>query len=146
MSTKLEDLKPIVAAAATKALAEMKEKGIDAVVTYTFRTDAEQRALYAQGRKPLDVVNIMRRSAGLYQLAEKENRYTVTNCDGEKKRSPHQSGKAVDIVPVEKGRAVWPSLSDPRWKPIADVMKKYGFVWGGDWKDFPDYPHYQMEV
>ncbi len=80
----------------------------------------------------------------MYALTEKENSAIVTKCDGINYCSDHQSGLAVDVVPLQGTRAVWPALSDPRWKQISDVMKKHGFEWGGDWKRFPDYPHYQM--
>ncbi len=27
---------------------------------------------------------------------------------------------------------------------VAVIFKKYGCTWGGDWKTFPDYPHFQF--
>lgn len=144
MSKKLGDLKPIAAAKATAALADLKREGVPCVVTYTLRTDAEQSALYAQGRESLDVVNSKRKIAGLYALSEKENTYTVTNCDGIRNKSRHQTGTAIDVVPLEGTRAIWPNGDDPRWIAISKAFKAHGFIWGGDWKDFPDYPHYQL--
>jgi len=153
MSVKLEDLKPQVMAAAVLALQELKQANFPVIVTYTLRTDAEQIALYAQGRKTLKEVNALRAVAGLYQIKEylgkdkkthSDNDYSVTNCDGVKNKSPHQGGTAIDVVPLVSGAAVWPSPSDPRWKGISDVFKKHGFEWGGDWHSFPDLPHYQM--
>ena len=144
MSKKLGDLKPYVAAKAAVALAELKKAGVSCVVTYTLRTKEEQSALYAQGREALKTVNEKRKLAGLYALSEKENTYTVTNCDGVKTMSRHQTGTAIDVVPVQDGKSVWPNGNDPRWIAIAGIMKKHGFTWGGDWKEFPDYPHFQM--
>lgn len=162
MSKKLEDLKPAVMVAALKALHELKAVGVQAVVTYTFRTYDEQAALYAQGRKPLAEVNALRAKAGLYLIKEylgkdkkihSDNDYTVTNCDGIQVskggtgRSAHQLGTALDVVPdldpSEKEVPGWPAPTDPRWGKIAEAFKRNGFDWGGDWKDFPDYPHYQ---
>ena len=156
MSKKLEDLKPMVMVAALKALAELKSAGVQAVVTYTFRTTEEQQALYAQGRKPLAEVNALREKAGLYQIKEylgkdkkihSDNDYSVTNCDGVKKRSAHQTGSALDVVPdldpTEREVPGWPAPADPRWGVIATAFRKHGFEWGGDWEEFPDYPHYQ---
>jgi len=91
------------------------------------------------------VVNAKRKEVGLYQLQEKENKYTVTKCDGVRNKSQHQSGMALDVVPVEKGIAVYPPASDPRWLKIASAFIKQGFEWGGSWKDFPDLPHYQLK-
>lgn len=144
VSKKLSDLKPIAATKATAALADLKRDGVPCVVTYTLRTTAEQNALFAQGREPLDTVNAKRKISGLYALSEKENKYTVTNCDGLRHQSRHQTGTALDVVPLDNGRAVWPNGTDPRWQQIASAFKAHGFTWGGDWKDFPDYPHYQL--
>lgn len=152
MSIRLEDLTPATQAAAARAIADLKARGIPYVITYTFRTYAEQAALYAQGRQSLMVVNTLRQSAGLPDIPAKENTYTVTKCNGERiadggtGRSPHQLGTALDVVPLENGRAVWPPASDPRWKQIAQSFKANGFEWGGDWPDFLDLPHYQLKV
>ncbi|MDD5358323.1 MAG: M15 family metallopeptidase [Candidatus Nanoarchaeia archaeon] len=153
MSKRLEDLQPKVREAAQAALDEAKIKGIKCIVVYTLRSDAEQYALWMQGRKQLGDVNAQRVKAGLYPIGEKENRYTVTNCDGieHKKtgdghsRSAHQSGKALDVVPLDYNGPIWPLGDDPRWKQIADVFKAHGFIWGGEWKDFVDLPHMEYK-
>ena len=58
--------------------------------------------------------------------------------------SRHLTGHAVDLAP-------WPISWD--WEyfyPIADAMKEaaeeldVNLEWGGDWKSFPDGPHYQL--
>lgn len=142
---KLDQLLPEVQDAIEKAIAIMKAQGIRHVVTSTYRSVDEQKALYAQGRQSLESVNALRSGAGMYPISESENKYTVTNCDGVNKKSLHQSRKAVDIVPADKnGNPLWPDNTSPMWVPIALIMKSCGFQWGGDWKDFPDYPHYQM--
>ncbi|MCD1654713.1 M15 family metallopeptidase [Treponema zuelzerae] len=144
MSRALSDLKEPARSRAEEALAELRRLGVRVSVVSTLRTTEEQQALFAQGRKDLAEVNRLRAIAGLGTLPEKENRYTVTNADGIQNRSRHQSGKALDVVPLEGGRAVWPPATDPRWQVIANVFKARGFAWGGDWKDYPDYPHYQL--
>lgn len=128
---------------ANEAIAELQTLRIPHAVTSTKRTEAEQAALYAQGREKLNVVNAKRNAAGMRPIPLVENAYTVTNCDGVRTKSNHQSGDALDVVPLEGNRPVWPPAKDPRWKQIADVFKKYGFEWGGDWKEFQDLPHYQ---
>lgn len=145
MSRSLSDLKPRAAAAAARALADLSSRGVGVVVTSTLRTEAEQAALYAQGREPLEDVNKKRAVAGMRLLAPAENKYTVTNADGVKHKSNHQGGMALDVVPEYDGRPVWPPAHDERWAQIAGVFKQYGFEWGGDWKDFPDLPHYQWK-
>jgi peptidoglycan L-alanyl-D-glutamate endopeptidase CwlK len=150
MSTSLSDLTNETRLKASKALATLLKNNVPYVVTYTLRTQQEQYALWCQGRKSLIEVNAERKKAGLYLLVAKENLYTVTNCNGTKQseggtgRSPHQTGKAIDVVPLENGKAVWPSLADTRWEQIAGAFREQGFECGKDWKDFPDYPHYQL--
>ena len=141
MSRRIDDLLPLVAVAAARAMADLKARGVPAVVTSTLRTEAEQAALYAQGRESLASVNAKRSAAGMPLIRLEENRYTVTNADGIKHKSNHQSGKALDVVPSQGGNPVWPQPSDPRWSQIAVVFKMHGFEWGGEWKDFPDLPH-----
>jgi hypothetical protein len=154
MSTALADLLADVQAAATRALADLKARDIPYVVTYTLRSTAEQRALYAQGRDTLLAVNSLRDAAGLPHISAGDNGYTVTNCDGVSialgghGRSMHQLGRALDVVPLGPNGPVWPSGSDPRWEDIAHSFEAEGFEWGGRWtkaKDGidPDRPHHQ---
>lgn len=150
MSTALADLLPEVQAAATRALSDLKARDILVAVTYTLRTTAEQKALYAQGRQDLLTVNAMRDAAGLPHIGQSDNAYTVTNCDGVslaqggKGRSPHQLGRALDVVPLGPAGPMWPAPNDPRWEDIANSFEAEGFEWGGRWKGFVDLPHYQM--
>jgi peptidoglycan L-alanyl-D-glutamate endopeptidase CwlK len=175
MSTKLEDLRPDAQARAVQALAELKKKSIQAVVTYTYRIRLEQYALWCQGRQPLAETNAARLAATLaganmppiieYMGRDKkthsDNDNIVTNCNGTKiseggtGESAHQKRTALDVVPdldlSEKERPGWPVASDPRWEEIAIVFEEWGFEWGGRWtkeKDGidPDYPHYQLRA
>lgn len=143
MGSKIESLKPEAGNAALLALTDLKRDGVKVVVTSTLRTTDEQIALHAQGRKSLLEVNALRKKAGLWDISEAENYEVVTNCDGVEKKSAHQSGLAIDVVPMnEDGNPYWPSQKNPIWKKISWYFKQYGFEWGGDWKDFPDMPHY----
>ena len=58
--------------------------------------------------------------------------------------SRHLTGHAVDLVP-------WPiSWEWEGFYPIAEAMKQAAeelevdIVWGGDWKSFPDGPHFEL--
>ena len=58
--------------------------------------------------------------------------------------SRHITGHAVDLAP-------WPiSWEWEDFYPIADAMKEaaeeleVSLEWGGDWKSFPDGPHFQL--
>lgn len=121
MSRDLNDLLPVVRDAATAVLAECKAKGLDVLVTCTYRTPAEQDALYAQGRtKPGS---------------------KVTNAKAG--QSLHQYRCAIDIVPVTNGKPDW-NGSHPIWHEVAAVFKAHGFEWGYDWPTFKEMPHFQM--
>lgn len=159
MSVRLSDLRYSVRLMAEAAFQELESKGIRFVCTSTLRLLDEQVALYAQGRQPLEAVNALRAKAKMYMLAPKENTYTVTNCDGVVKKSRHQDGGALDVVPAENGKPVWPKDTDPRWRQIAEVMVKHGFRWGMDWngdgktrydgdktETMIDAPHYEVPI
>lgn len=128
------------------ACKDMDDQGIKYCITGAFRSTEYQQALYAQGREPLESVNAKRKIAGLAPIPQSENTYTVTKCDGVKYKSNHQSGLAVDVVPVnQSGNPIWPAPGDARWTPIITAMKKAGFQSGSEWKDFPDWPHYEIK-
>lgn len=68
----------------------------------------------------------------------------VKNGDSKTLNSRHLTGHAVDLAP-------YPLSWD--WEyfyPIADAMKAaaeeldVALEWGGDWKSFPDGPHFQL--
>jgi peptidoglycan L-alanyl-D-glutamate endopeptidase CwlK len=151
MSTKLEDLTPEVMEMAKKLLAKLEEAGLRCVVTYTYRTAEEQQALFSQGRLDLESVNAKRAAVGLYKLAKKENTYTVTNCDGVRSLSAHQTREALDVNPVDKkGNPTWDAKPEV-WKKIGEVSKSIGFDWGGYWAPLDknglgwDLPHHQKK-
>lgn len=58
--------------------------------------------------------------------------------------SKHLTGHAVDLVPTP---VRWDREA---FEPIAEAMKKASdildipIVWGGDWKTFKDYPHFEL--
>jgi hypothetical protein len=96
-----------------------KELNIDLRVTSTLRTHAQQNELYAQGRtKPGEI---------------------VTKAKGGE--SSHNFGTALDVVPIENGKA---NYNTKDWDKIANIAKSFGFTWGGDWKSFKDKPHFEM--
>lgn len=72
----------------------------------------------------------------------------ITNADGIVKKSRHQSGDAFDIYVFINGSASWnvEQLTVVARHLIA-VAKTKGIilVWGGDWKTFKDYPHFEIK-
>ena len=80
----------------------------------------------------------------------------VTQIDGFKRASYHQTGKAFDIFVYDEHGACWDckdkyaSLSK-LFKAEFKLMKEEGafkedeqFEWGGDWIRFKDLPHFQL--
>jgi len=107
-------------------------KHYDCTIVSGLRTAEEQAKLYAQGRT--------------------EPGNIVTYKDGYEKKSKHQGGNAVDVIPYPSG-----------YKDVDEMIKFSGFVlgvatmlkvegkmnnnieWGGDWRNFSDKPHFQIK-
>jgi len=117
----LAKINPQLANRIRLAAADLKAQGITIRVTSSYRTFAEQDALYAQGRtKPGNI---------------------VTNAKGG--QSLHNYGLAVDVVPIVNGQPKW-DVPESTWQKIGAAGKKQGLEWGGDWTSFKDRPHFQM--
>ena len=78
----------------------------------------------------------------------------LSNCDGYEKLSSHQSGDAFDFFAYANGRAGWDPVHMAQiWGAIHAaskiVSKERGVIleleWGGNWKNFKDYPHVQIK-
>lgn len=108
---------------------------VDFTITDGLRTTAQQKALYAKGRTTSGSI--------------------VTNADGVKNKSNHQAksdgyGYAVDLYPYYNGSV---QVNDDKTlinkiaPHIKKVAKEMGIniEWGGDWKSFKDYPHFELK-
>ena len=153
MSTLLKDLAPGFRQKIEVLLGMMVTRGIPVIVTQTLRTELEQLALWAQGRAQLETVQALRTAAGMRLLEPRENTYTVTNCDGIVKRSAHQSGEAVDIVPrVPAGESSWNYAKlQAQYRAIVEEAHLLGLNSGADWPPIDartglgkDPPHHEL--
>lgn len=104
--------------------------GIEVVITHGYRSIEEQDRLFEQGRAMAGNI--------------------VTNARGGE--SYHNYGLAVDFaLRTPDGDIVWDMERDDNgngkadWMEVVDIAKELGFTWGGDWANFPDYPHLQMD-
>lgn len=98
----------------------------DCSVICGLRTAEEQKSLYAKGRS--------------------EDGKIVTYADGVRRKSKHQDGVAVDVIPYPID-----------WSDIVGMREFGQFVkgvavgmgikieWGGDWK-FTDLPHFEVKL
>ncbi len=143
MSRKVDDLHPAAAQKCRALLKMAEENGVRLLLTSTLRGAAQQRALYAQGRKPLQVVNSLRLDAGLSPVGEAENR-VVTRAPV----SVHQFGCAFDIAVVRDGEPVWDVEADVNGNGVSDyeeagrMGESLGLRWGGRF-GLRDYGHFE---
>ncbi len=123
---RIAKLHPSVREEVTAIINECNERltGRDQVrIAQGLRTNQEQDALYKQIPK-------------------------VTNAKGG--QSVHNYGFAVDIVLiVDNKTASWSTTQDfdndrkADWMECVEVFKQHGWLWGGDWTSFKDYPHFE---
>lgn len=73
------------------------------------------------------------RQEKLYAQGRTERGSIVTQAKAY--QSFHNYGLAVDLM-LKDGSAIT--------EEIANIFEKQGFEWGGKWKSFKDYPHFQM--
>ena len=102
-----------------------KLAGIDLLVTQTYRSPADQAALYAQGRTT-DGHIVTRAKAG---------------------QSMHQYRVAYDVVPLRNGKPVWGTIYDidiALWHKVGELGRAQGLSWAGDWPNFKEFPHFQF--
>ncbi len=142
--TNVDRLNPELAKRVHNMLEYCKKNNVAVAVIETLRTIEVQTAYYAQGRKPLDEVNALRRKAGLWEITEAANKKTITNTMA----SNHLKGKAIDIAPMKDG-LVWWAAPQQVWEEIGLLAETfgldwcaggYGAVWGKGW----DNPHFEL--
>jgi len=122
-SRDLYDLHPTVRAKATAHLMACEAKGIDLLVTCTYRSIDEQNALYAQGRT----------APGK----------KVTNAKGG--QSFHNYHLAYDVVPLRNGKPVWSTTGEDGklWQRVGELGEGAGLEWAGRWIKFREWAHFQ---
>lgn len=103
-------------------LANCRARGVEYHAISGYRSDAEQMALWAQGRTREGPI--------------------VTNARAGE--SAHNYGLAVDLcrdADVDR-RGLQPDWSPEAYEVLGEEARKLGLVWGGDWRR-PDRPHVQ---
>jgi peptidoglycan L-alanyl-D-glutamate endopeptidase CwlK len=123
-------LNPAVKEKSSQLIQQAAKKGIHVVITNGFRSVGEQNRLYQQGRTTPGTI--------------------VTNAKGGE--SYHNYGLAVDFaLKTPSGSVIWDRQYDGNrngqadWAEVVGIAKSLGFQWGGDWVQFKDYPHLQMD-
>lgn len=107
-----------------------------------YRSDDEQRALYAQGRRPISEVNRLRQVAGLALISEVENRKKVTNATPGKSKHNVFPSRAMDVYFAEKKVLVYtPRLYEQLYALLKEVVPE--IKWGKFFA-FVDTPHFEI--
>ena len=115
-SDELKYLRADVRVNCEKFLALCKEAGLNVKVTQTVRDDAYQRYLVSKG-----------------YASKKATRPTFHSV---------KAGLAFDICKNVRGH----EYDDATFFALCgQIGKQVGFSWGGDWRKFPDRPHFQWD-
>lgn len=114
-------LREDVAANCRKWLEQCKAAGLNVLVTETVRDREYQEYLYAQGRtRPGSIIT--------------NGKVPTFHAD--------TAGLAFDFCENIKGHEY---DDEDFFRKAAEIAKKMGFSWGGDWKSFVDMPHIQWD-
>lgn len=111
------------------------KKGLFFRMSFGFRTPQEQADLYSLGRDKNG------------KIVDKTKVVTLAKPWS----SWHNYGLAFDVVLLDKssGEPVWDRTKDLNgdakrdYDQFTEIAKSFGFEWGGDFKTFKDYPHFQ---
>lgn len=115
-SRDIDDLRADVAANCRVLLALAEKQGLRALVTETVRDAEYQKMLAKKG-------------------------YAAAGAVTPSFHADH-AGLAFDICKNEAGH----EYDDPAFfVKMGELGKKVGFSWGGDWRSFPDRPHFQWD-
>jgi hypothetical protein len=117
---KIQTLHPLMRAKASKFINQVEKRlGKRLRITDGYRTIAEQNKLYAQGRTTAGKI--------------------VTNAKGGS--SYHNFALAFDCYFTKNGSVDFSHAITPE---VAQIGKELGLEWGGSWKSFKDFPHFQL--
>ena len=116
---RLNNLHPGIRQEATNFILAAQNEGYPLRVTDTYRSFQDQAITYAQGRTlPGNIVTYA-------QPGESYHNYAL----------------ALDVVEIDaNGQPLW---DNPNWTIIGQIGKDHGFKWGGDFKNFKDWGHFE---
>jgi len=155
-SRKIEDLTPKLQLLYSLFKAKMDILEITFIVTCTARLVKEQVALYAQGRQTLKEVNALRKMAGFYLIKENENKKVTSTLkskhliDLDDGILENDKSRAFDIAITKDEKVTWDLKVNVNENEVPDYIEagrigeSVGLVWGGSWKNFKDYPHFEI--
>lgn len=128
-SRNIADLSPRLRSMYVRFDAALREAKIDFIVTCTYRSNDEQKALYNQGRTAYGPIVT---NAGPGQSLHNKTDERGKPCS-----------EAFDIVIMKNGKPDW-DIKNPSWKEAGKIGERIGLEWAGNWKSFREYPHFQL--
>lgn len=142
-SRKIVDCHPRLQPLVHRFLEQCVHKGLDVLVTCTWRSPQEQDDLYAQGRtKPGRIVTNARAGQSAHNV-------TLNGLP---------AACAIDIVPLRNGKPVWGLSGDglddnpadddrddlELWQRVRAVAEAEGLVSASRWPSFKEWPHFEL--
>ena len=121
-SRDINDLHPNLQKLCRQFIDECKEKGIDIIITSTYRDFECQQWLYSQGRT---------------RPGPK-----ITNA--RPRESWHNFQLAFDFCPIVHGKADWQNRKT--FEMCGPIAESIGLQWAGRWKHFPELAHCQLTL
>lgn len=109
---------------------ELRRRGVDVILTCTYRPDEEQARLYSQGRDPAVPGPIV------------TNAKAGQSAHNHKDAGGKPSAEAYDVAPLEAGKVAWGDSA--AWDLIGAHGVAAGLKWyGSPGARFPEKPHFQ---
>lgn len=112
-----QTLEPEAAMLATLLIRRAAEQNLNVRLLAGYRSPTQQAEIYASGRTV----------PGLIRTAQKY--------------SSHNTGLAFDIAIYKNGKFIEPP--SPEYTQAGQIGQKLGLVWGGSWRAFRDWPHFE---
>jgi len=141
-SRKLDDLYSPLENVIKEALLIAKKRNLPILITCTQRSPEEQKALYAQGRESLTLVNHLRLKVGLPAISKITNKRKIT-WTSTTYHSTLPKAMAVDFAISDNNKVYWDLKTDINTNHISDY-KEFATIckslnsnieWGGDWNN-----------
>ena len=111
-------------------LGRCQERSIAAIITYTWRSFAEQEELYALGRTRAGRIVTNARGG--------QSKHNFTLPGGK------PASKAFDFAIKRRDGSLNWDVHSPEWQAAVAIGKELGLEWGGDFKSIHDFAHFQL--
>jgi len=128
----MKKLHPVLQEKVKQFCDKLVKADIGLLIYCGYRSNAEQDALYAQGRTVAGKIVTMAKAG------QSKHNFTING---------KPASKAFDCVPMRYGKPVWGNSSKQDielWNAVAEIGESVGLEWAGRWKRFREFPHFQI--